>query len=602
MRPLYIYRTMFLRWKCRHKDGKPHYYWELVETYRTERGPRQRVVAHLGGMDDPAMRQAVHRAAGGHPSDQMSLFDAPLPEWVEVNIRKTHVARPRRFGDTWLALELIKKLKLGELLDELLPDAQGEDAGPGRPPKIPWARLAEVLIVSRFCEPSSELHIAESFYQKSALGELLGIADDDVYDNRLYRALDHLLRHKDRLQQHLKERLGELFALTYDIMLYDVTSTYFEGLASRNPQAQRGYSRDQRFDCKQVCIALVVTKEGIPFGFETFEGNRHDSKTVDEIVRKMESLYGKSDRVWIMDRGMASQTNLRLLNSEGRRYIIGTPKSLLKKFEAQLLKRNWHEVHAGLEVKLCASPFGTEETFILCRSAARQQKEQAMHERFSERLAKGLTKLQASCARGRPKDPAQIWSRVGRLLQANSRAAALFTINVKTKGNRPMLHWRRRSENAEWARMSEGCYLLRTNIRDWSPEDLWKAYIQLTEAEAAFRVHKQDLELRPIFHQREDRVQAHILVCFLAYVLWKCFGLMTKRAGLGNEPRRVVELIKALTLVDVVLETHTHLEIRLRCVTKPDPPLAVLLERLDLQVPERLAMKLKILQDVVPTS
>jgi transposase len=585
--------TMFLRWKYRHKDGKPHYYWELVESYRTECGPRQRVVAHLGAMDDPAMRGAILRAAGGHVPLQESLFDEPFPEWVEVNVRKTHVERPRRFGDVWLALELLKKLGLGELFDHLLSESTTEEASPGRPPKIPWARLAEVLVIARFCEPSSELHIAESFYQKSALADLLGISDDDMYVSRLYRALDQLLLHKDEIQHHIKERFGELFAITYDILLYDVTSTYFEGEEASNPQAKRGYSRDSRPDCKQVCIGLVVTKEGIPIGYEVFAGNRHDSKTVKAVVEKIEALYGKADRVWIMDRGMASKENLELLAEEHRRYIIGTSKSQLKKFEAELLKQDWKQVHEGLEVKLCASPEGSDETFILCRSAARQHKEQAMHDRFIARMEKGLTAITTSCAKGRPKDPVALGRRIGRLLQSNSRAAALFEITVEEQGGRLTVNWKRLTMYSEWVRLSEGCYLLRTNIHDWTPEDLWKAYINLTDAEAAFRVHKQDLELRPIWHQREDRVQAHILVCFLGYVLWKCFGQIAKRAGLGGEPRKIIEEIKTLTLVDVVLQTRTQLEIRLRCVTKPEPPLALLLDRLKMSPPERLEMKLK---------
>jgi transposase len=591
---------MFLRRKCRHKDGKAHYYWELVESYRTERGPRQRVVSHLGDIDEAARRE-VHAVAEGHASVQESLFEKPRPEWVEVNVHKVRVERPRRFGDVWLALELAKKLGLGELLDRLIPETSADldTASAGRPPKIAWARLAEVLIVSRFCEPSSELHIAESFYRKSALADLMGIPEDDIYDNRLYRALDKLLEHKDEIQKHLKERLGELFAIKYDILLYDVTSTYFEGVVAKNPQAKRGYSRDSRPDCPQVCIGMVVTKEGIPLGYEVFEGNRHDSTTVETIVEKMESLYGKSDRVWIMDRGMASEENLELLAEEHRRYIIGTPKSQLKQFEKHLLAKNWKEVHEGLEVKLCSAPDGTGETFILCRSAARHEKEQAMHDRFIKRLEKGLERIKNSCDSGRLKDPLVAERRIGRLLERCSRAASMFDIRVKERDGRLTLKWKLLTANSEWARLSEGCYLLRTNIPDWSGEDLWRAYIQLTEAEEAFRIHKQDLGLRPIWHQREDRVQSHILVCFLAYVLWKCMGQICKQAGLGNEPRTVINEIKNLLLVDIVLATRSGIEIKLRCVSKPEVPLAILLQRLKLKPPERLEMKLK---NVVPTS
>lgn len=575
---------MFLRKFSLDKDGKRHDYWALVESVRTERGPRQRVVSYLGDMDE-AGRLGIHHAVEKGLPTQESLFDETSPEWVEVNVRKVRTERSRRFGDVWLALELIKKLGVDELFDRVIPETH---------PKISWALLANVLVVSRFCEPSSELHIAEQFYRKSALSDLLGIPDEDIYDNRLYRALDKLLEHKDDIQKHLKERLGDLFHITYDILLYDVTSSYFEGQASRNPQAQQGYSRDSRPDCKQVCIGLVVTKEGIPLGYEVFEGNRHDSKTVETIIEKMESLYGKSDRIWIMDRGMANADNLELLQEEGRRYIIGTAKNQLKKFEQHLLTQDWKQVHEGLEVKLCPSPDGNDEIFILCRSRARKEKEQAIHNRFVERLKKGLERVKKSCASGRVKNVRLVERRIGRLLERYNRASPLFDIDVKELNGKLDLTWTIHDTYSDWARLSEGYYLLRTNIKDWTPEDLWKAYIQLTEAEAAFRIQKQDLNLRPIWHQREDRVQAHILVCFLAYVLWKCLAQLCKQAGLGNEPRTILEEIKNLTLVDVVLLTRTGTEIRLRCVSKPEQHLAILLHKLNLKPPPRLEMKLKL--------
>lgn len=268
---------MFLRKISIHKGGKRHDYWALIESVRTERGPRHRVVSYLGDMDE-AGRLGVEQAAEGHPPVQEALFEeTPSAEWVEVNTRKVRTERIRRFGDVWLGLELIKRLGLDELMEQLIPETQ---------PKISWAMLVNVLLISRFCEPSSELHIAEEFYRKSALSDLLGIPDEDIYDNRLYRALDKLVVHKDEIQKHLKERLGELFDINYDILLYDVTSTYFEGEVAKNPQAQQGYSRDSRPDCKQICIGLVVSKEGIPFGYEVFEGNRHDSRNSRNDYRK----------------------------------------------------------------------------------------------------------------------------------------------------------------------------------------------------------------------------------------------------------------------------------------------------------------------------
>lgn len=579
-----LYWHMFLRKISVRKSGKQHDYWALIQSVRTERGPRHHVVSYLGDMDE-AGRLGVHHAIDNNLPNQESLFEKPIsPNWVEVDLHTVRTERSRRFGDIWLALELIKQLGIGELLDRLMPETH---------PKISWSVLAKVLIVSRFCEPSSELYIAEHFFRKSALPDLLGIPDEDIYDNRLYRALDKLIEHKDEVQHHLKERLGELFAIKYDILLYDVTSTYFEGQALRNPQAQHGYSRDSRPDCKQVCIGLVVTKEGMPLGYEMFEGNRHDSKTVDTIVEKMERLYGKSDRIWIMDRGMISEDNLDLLTEEGRRYIIGTPKSQLKKFEHHLLSQDWKRVQEGLEVKLCPSPDGGDELFILCKSAARREKEQAMHNRFIDHLEKGLQRLKKSCESGRVKDQHLAGRRIGRLLERYSRAAAMFDISVKEQNGMIDLSWTINDSSSEWARLSEGHYLLRTNVKDWSPEDLWKAYIQLTEAEAAFRIHKQDLQLRPVWHQRDDRVQAHIMVCFLSYVLWKCLAQMCKHVGLGDEPRLILDELKNLSLVDVVLQTRAGTEITLRCVSKPDRHLAILLEKLKLMPPERLQMKVK---------
>ncbi len=491
---------MFLRKICVQKDGKPHNYWALVESYRTERGPRQRVVSYLGEMDE-AGRLGVENAAEGYPAIQDSLFEDTTAEWVEVDVRRVRTERSRCFGDVWLALELLKKLGLTGLFERLMPSTR---------PKISWSDVASVLVIARFCEPSSELHIAEHFYRTSGLSDLLGIAEDDIYENRLYRALDELVVHKDDVQRYPKERLGELFEIKYDILLYDVTSTYFEGEAEKNPQARRGYSRDSRPDCKQVCIGLVVTREGIPLGYEVFEGNKHDSKTVQAIVERMEAIYGKSERIWIMDRGMVSPDNLRLVGAEGRRYIIGTPKSQLRKFEQHLVDKDWREVHDGLEVKLCPSPEGTEEIFILCRSAARKKKEEAMHNRFADRINEGLERVRKSCESGRVKTVNVAERRIGRLLQENQRASSLFEISVKEEDGHVQVDWTKHTNDTDWARISEGCYLLRTNIRNWTPQELWRAYIQLTEAEEAFRIQKHDLQLRPIWHQKENRVKAHI--------------------------------------------------------------------------------------------
>lgn len=379
---------MYLRKITRKKDGKTHAYWALVESRRTERGPRQHVVAYLGEME-AAARLGVPKRAEGCSEHQADIFEDIQPEWVEFNIRGVRTERVRDFGDVWLAFQLLKRLGLLEFFRQILP--QGRE-------KISWADLACILNIARFCEPKSELYIAEHFYGHTALADLMGIPKELIYENRLYRALDKLLPHKEALENHLKERFGELFGIQYDLLLYDLTSTYFEGEAASNPQAQRGYSRDRRPDCKQVCIALVVTKEGIPLGYEVFEGNRHDSTTVQEIVEKMGARYGVADRIWVMDRGMVSEDNLDFFKQKSRRYIIGTPKSLLRKFERELLSSDWQKVHEGLEVKKCTAPDGGEETFILCRSA-RKEKEQAILERFSTNIEKELEKIQTACRR-----------------------------------------------------------------------------------------------------------------------------------------------------------------------------------------------------------
>ncbi len=314
---------MYLR-KCRRTvAGERKDYWQLVECSRTARGPRQRTVAYLGEVEEPA-REGVAQAARGERRYQPRLEDAGVPEWVEVDARRLRVERVREFGGPWLGLEVMEKLGLGAFLQSVLPVGR-ED--------IPWAMMAQVLILGRFCDPSSELALAERISDRSALGELLGVPLAKVNEDRLYRALDALLPHKEALERHLKERLGRLFALEYDLLLYDVTSTYFEGLAEGNAFAQRGYSRDHRPDCKQVCLALVVAKGGMPLSYQVFAGNRSDVTTVEEMVEHIEEQYGAADRIWVMDRGMVSEENLAFLQEGGRRYIVGTPKSMLRRYQ-----------------------------------------------------------------------------------------------------------------------------------------------------------------------------------------------------------------------------------------------------------------------------
>ncbi len=568
---------MFLRPCYRKKDGKRHAYWALVESYRTARGPRQRVVAYLGQIDKPE-QLGIRQAARKTRERQGSLFDQIEPQWVDVDINHLRVERCLDFGAPWVGLQVLRKLGLVDFLSEVMPAGREE---------IPWPMMAMVLVLCRLCQPSSELHIAEHLYKHTAIGDLLGVSADKINEQRLYRALDRLLVHKEALETFLKNRLGSLFDLEYDLLLYDVTSTYFEGQANSNPKAQRGYSRDRRGDCKQVCIGLVVTKGGMPLGYEVFAGNRSDVTTVEDIVETMEWRYGKADRIWVMDRGMICEENIEFLKEGGRRYIVGTPKGMLRKFERELLSQDWQSVHEGLEVKLCPSPDG-DETFILCRSEDRREKEKAMHERFAKRIEEGLKQIEESCQRRKYK-PVTIAKRLGKLLGRNSRAAGLFETDVvQGADGRAKLIWRKVAAWQDWAELSEGCYLLRTNVNDWSGDDLWKAYIQLTDAEEAFRIHKADLRIRPIWHQKEERVDAHILVCFLAYVAWKTLGQLCLRGGLGDQPRRVLDELARIKAVDVVVPTRCGREIRRRCVTRPDDHQMILLQRLGLNLPSHL--------------
>jgi transposase len=572
---------MFLRRINRKKCGKNHYYWALVESYRTERGSRQRVVGYIG--DVSKGRAAGQRRAIDPCESYQQDFLAPeeLPEKVEIQPKKTRTERKREFGGVWLGSKLFDTLGVDHVLRNVLP--RGEE-------KVDWPTVAKVLVLSRFCSPSSELHIAEHLYESMAFEDFLGVPASQMYENRLYRCLDRLVPHKDAIQQHLKDRLGALFGLKYDLFLYDVTSTYFEGMHAGSTLAQRGYSRDSRPDCKQVCIALVVTREGLPLGYEVFAGNRNDSTTVREIVTKMESLYGDADRIWVMDRGMISEKNLAYLREGNRRYIIGTPRNTLRRFEQRMVDKDWQQVRGGVEVKLCASPYETPEVFILCRSKDRALKEEAMHNKFIKRMEQGIEKIQATCDRSTKDITCTIERRIGRLLQSNSRAASFFEISTSYDSamKKSVLNVKKNDSPDAWGRLCEGHYLLRSNIQDWKPEELWTAYIHLTDAEAAFRIHKSDLQIRPIWHQKDERIQAHILVCFLAFVLWKTFGQMCKKAGLGDEPRRVFEELRTIAMVDVVLTTTTNQELRIRTVARPDRPTQILLHRLGLQLPERL--------------
>jgi transposase len=586
---------MFLKRLERRKNGKKHTYWALVQSLRTARGSRHRVVAYLGELKKSEQNgwAQLGQRLNSRARPEPSLFDPPQDddpsddEPVLVKLKGVRLEELRDFGDVWLALGLWRLLELDTLLSGLMPAGREE---------VPWPVVAAILTLARFCEPSSELHIADTWYRRTALPDLLGVTVEHVHDDRLYSGLDQLLPHKEAIEKHLKERLGDLFDLKYDLLLYDVTSTYFEGQCQGNPMAKRGYSRDSRPDCLQVCIGLVVTTDGIPLGYEVFDGNKNDSKTVKDIVEAMEKKYGKANRVWVMDRGMVSEANLKFLGERGGSYIVGTPKAMLRQFEKHLADKDWQEVQEGVEVKLAPGP-DSAETFILARSADRGEKEKAMHQRFLERMEAGLTKLQAAAESGRLKTEGDVHHRLGRLHERYWRATRAFDVKItpipEPQGKaRLSITWEQNARWMDWMTLSQGCYLLRTNLTDVDAPTLWKRYTQLTDAEWAFRIDKDELEIRPIWHRKEDRVKAHILVCFLAFCLWKTLAQWMRRAGLGDAPRTLIEEFAKIKSGDVVLPAQLRdgsvRTIRLRCVTTPDAAQRVLFHRLGLTLPQRL--------------
>lgn len=580
---------VYLRHATRCKDGKTHVYWQLVRSVRRGRKVVQETVAQLGELDAEgrARAEALARSITGRAceSSQGQLFDRTEPRGsVAVKLDAVRLERSRSFGAVWLGWLLWRALKLDELCGALLASKRE---------MVSWAEVVAILVIGRLCEPSSELHVAERWYRTTALEDLLGVATESLYDERLYRALDRLLPHKEAIEQHLVKRLGELFDLDYDLLIYDITSTYFEGVADPTI-AKRGYSRDHRPDCVQVNIALVVSREGMPLGYEIFAGNITDVTTVKQIVEGMESRFGKVNRVWVMDRGMVSAKNIAWLNATGRRYVIGTARAELSRWAKEMAdKTAWRQIREDVEVKICRGPDGNE-TFLLCRSASRMEKEKAMHDRFSKRIEEGLQSLARRIEKSQTAlERGELERQIGRLLERNSRAGARYSILVAEDTSVPAglkLKWSARSEWDDWAALSEGTYILRSNIQDWTDEELWKTYIQLTEAEAAFRIQKSDLCIRPIWHHKQGRIKAHILICFLAYALWKTLQKWQSRAGLGDSPRTILTEFSRIHCADIVLPLAdgSGRELRLRCIVRPEREQALLLQRLGLTLPQRL--------------
>ena len=596
---------MYLRRHHRTVKDVTYEYWTLVESRRTASGPRQHTVANLGklpGLDEQVQagwESLDELLEGRTPARQLELSgdgQGTEPAWQQVDVRGVRVERVREFGEVYLALSLWRRLGLHTLLEELIPC--GREA-------VAWERIACLLTVARFCAQRSELGVAERWYGRTALDDLLGVALDQVNEDRLYRGLDRLQAQKERLTQHLLQRYQSWFGVGFEFLLYDVTSTFFEGQVLGNTKAARGYSRDSRPDCKQVCIGLVVSPEGLPLAYEVFAGNRNDVTTVEEIITVMEEKYGQAQRIWVMDRGMVSEENIDFLRQRQAQYIVGTPKAQLRRFEAALMDhQGWKAVRPEVEVKLLAHPDGQgQEQFILCRSQARREKEKAMLARQEQRLWQKLRQIHQSLEK-KPAPAERIERRVGRWLGRYPAADKLFEVEVCLNEQRQAcgLSVACVLDRNQWTAQAHGAYLLRTNCTEQDPAKVWNWYLQLQQAEAAFRCTKSDLSLRPIFHQKTERVEAHILVCFLSLALWRVLEQWMKGKGLGTCARQLVGEVATVKSLDVVLPVKNaegQSELRLRMVARPERMVAELLQHLGLHLPRQSRIVENALQNVV---
>lgn len=588
---------MFLRRNRKIINGEEYEYWTLVESVRTLKGPRQRIVATVGkevGLDkeERVGWEEIQAALQGREETAADLFkkkeQIKTPEWAEIKVRDIQIERLRSFGDVYLGLTLWKKLKLDEIFSKIQNKGK-EDTD--------WNQVFCLLVLARFCYPSSELEIAESWYEKTALDDLLGIPAIKTNEDRLYRALDKLLPHKDEISKHLQDRYRDLFGTDFEFLIYDVTSIYFEGECNKNTRAKRGYSRDHRSDCLQVCIGLVVTIEGLPVGYEVFDGNRADVTTLFDMIELMEKKYGKANRVWVFDRGIVSEENLEELRKRKANYIVGTSKSLINKMGYELAEKDWHEVENGVEVKFINSPDGVCEKFILCRSKGRIAKERAIFELQKNRLEEKLKNIQTSIQKGKLKNPSSAERRIGRWLGRFTQVERLFDVKLIYDEQNQLkdLQIAVRKDNVDWEESIQGNYILRTNWDEKDPCRIWKQYMQLTQAENAFRISKDHLGIRPVYHQKTNRVEAHIFVCFLALSLWKTLEGWMSSKGLGNSPNKLLQEFKTIHSMDVLLPVKDKSILRLRIVNCPDRHVKILLHHLELKIPN----KPKFIQNVV---
>jgi hypothetical protein len=583
---------MFLRSKKRSKDGKTHRYFSVVENRRVGSGRVvQRQVLFLGEINDSQQAAWRQRLEVFDEAEQraatLSLFpeDREIPadalDGVQVKLREMELRRPRALGNYWLGCELWRQLGLDAFWQARLGEGREE---------VPWAKVLELLVVSRLVSPGSEFRLHRQGFDQSAMGDLLGTGFAVAEKDRLYRCLDRILAHKAALFTHLRERWQELFQARFDVLLYDLTSTYIEGEGEQIPKAQHGYSRDHRGDCRQVVIALVVTPEGFPLAYEVMEGNTSDRTTLRGFLSKIETQYGRARRVWLMDRGIPTEEVLTEMRAPEREvfYLVGTPRGKIQQYEKKWLELPWQKVRDSVEVKLFAEE---GELYVLAKSAGRRAKEQAIRRRKLVRLLWKLRDL-------RRKSPArdQLLLRIGAARKEAGRAFGFVRILLPRESEavtRQTFTFKLDKDKLQKAELRDGHYLLRSNLVGEDAAVLWELYLQLTQIEAAFRTLKSELGLRPIYHQLENRVEAHILVAFLAYALSVTLKQRLQALAPGLTPRAVLEKLATLQMLDVCLPTTDGRWLIMPRYTQPEPDQALMLHQLNLSLPSQPPPRIK---------
>lgn len=594
---------MFLKPNKRKKDGKEHIYYTLNESVRiSKRRVIQRTILHLGELTTSQChrwKQTIEVINEQKQSRPMELLTddvhaqrggADDPDVVAIRLSSLQVKNAREFGSCWLGVKLWEQLGLDQFWAKHLEECRGE---------VPWEKVVELLAVNRLCDPGSELSVHEKWFPRTGMEMLLDVGPAVAEKDRLYRALDRMVAHKDELEVHLREKWGELFQADFEVLLYDLTSTYFEGMVEEVPLARRGYSRDHRPDCKQLVVALIVNAEGFPITYEIFAGNTRDVTTLNAMMNKVENKYGKARRTWVFDRGIISEENLRNLRDRNGCYVVGTLRSRMKDFEGALLGKDWHQVRDQVEVKL--RPGDDGDLYVIARSSKRRAKENAMRRRPMRELYDHLVHVRRSIEKGRIKNYDALIKKLGRLQE---RYAKVFSFvechHTRNEEGIADFGFELRRSALKKAYRQDGVYLLRTNLTETDPVKLWTQYIQLTEVEAAFRTLKSDVGLRPIYHWTSSRVEAHIMLAVLGYVMWVCLKWTLKSIASSLSPRQVIELFRRIQLVEVWFDTADGRRLCLPRITVPEPEQQTVLDQLRWSLPQQPPPKIYSLIKATP--